>query len=181
MLTPLRHQICINESSQEIVLVDDAGCLHVWSCSQEKIIKTETVCAGPLVAAMLGSSPNDVLAVGTNAVHLFHTYRGSLQRAYSGHSENVISIITHPDPDEPKLFTASQDNRYGNNFLRSKHALTRRRQHHRVEHRRHERAQHVQGVEKRNILHDLRRRRVQLVGLLVCCVARACLSALRNL
>jgi hypothetical protein len=50
-----------------------------------------------------------------------------------------------------------------------------------VEHRRHERAQHVQGVEKRNILHDLRRRRVQLVGFLVCCVARACLSALRNL
>ena len=111
---------------------------------------------------MLGSSPNDVLAVGTNAVHLFHTYRGSLQRAYSGHAENVISIITHPDPDEPKLYTASQDNRCGFNTLRSKRALT-RSQHHRVEHRRHERAQHVQGVQKRNILHDLRRRRVQHV------------------
>jgi hypothetical protein len=92
--------------------VDDAGCLHVWSCSQEKIIKTETVCAGALVAAMLGTSPNDVLAVGTNAVHLFQIHRGSLQRAYRGHVESVISIIVHPDPDEMKLFTASQDNRY---------------------------------------------------------------------
>jgi hypothetical protein len=106
------HQICINESSQEIILVDDCGCLHVWSCSQEKIIKTETVCPGPLVATMLGTTPNDILAVGTNAVHLFHTYRGSLQRAYSGHVDSVISIISHPDPDESKLFTASLDNRH---------------------------------------------------------------------
>ncbi len=106
------HQICINESSQEIILVDDCGCLHVWSCSQEKIIKTETVCPGPLVATMLGTTPNDILAVGTNSVHLFHIYRGSLQRAYSGHVDSVISIIAHPDPDESKLFTASLDNRY---------------------------------------------------------------------
>jgi hypothetical protein len=106
------RQICINESSQEIILVDDCGCLHVWSCSQEKIIKTETVCPGPLVATMLGTTPNDILAVGTNAVHLFHIYRGSLQRAYSGHVDSVISIIAHPDPDESKLFTASLDNRH---------------------------------------------------------------------
>jgi hypothetical protein len=111
------HQICINESSQEIVLVDDGGCIHVWSCSQEKIIKTETVCAGALVATMLGTTPNDILAVGTNAVHLFHIHRGSLQRAYSGHSECVIGIIAHPDPDEMKLFTASQDNRYSSHMF----------------------------------------------------------------
>ena len=91
--------------------MDDAGCLHVWSCGQEKIIKTETVCSGPLIATMLGPTTNDILAVGANAVHLFHIYRGSLQRAYSGHVDSVISIISHPDPDENKLFTASLDNK----------------------------------------------------------------------
>ena len=80
-MTRSRHQVCMNESNQEVVLVDDAGCLHVWSCSQEKIIKTETVCSGVLIAVMLGATPNDILAVGSNSVHLFHTYRGSLQRA----------------------------------------------------------------------------------------------------
>ena len=69
------------------------------------------MCAGALVSTMLGSTPNDVLVVGTNAVHLLHIHRGSLQRAYSGHMDSVIGIITHPDPDEMKLFTASQDNR----------------------------------------------------------------------
>ena len=61
---------------------------------------------------MLGTTPNDIIAVGSNSVHLFRIYRGSLQRAYSGHVDSVISIITHPDPNEVKLFSAGQDNRF---------------------------------------------------------------------
>jgi WD40 repeat protein len=61
---------------------------------------------------MLGTTSNDILVVGTSSVHLFRINRGSLQRSYSGHVDSVISVITHPDPDEMKLFTASQDNRF---------------------------------------------------------------------
>ena len=131
------------------------------------------MCPGPLVATMLGTTPNDILAVGTNAVQLFHIYRGSLQRAYSGHVDSVISIIAHPDPDESKLFTASLDNRHDAHSANVQCVcLTRdcsiivlclfdaRLQHHSMEPRRHERAQLVQGVQERNIVYVLRRWRI---------------------
>uniref|UniRef100_A0A7S4KMP1 Uncharacterized protein n=1 Tax=Guillardia theta TaxID=55529 RepID=A0A7S4KMP1_GUITH len=103
--------ICVNTATQDIMLGDDLGILHIWNWISENKIYMEQITSEPILNIYCTPSGSEIYVQGPSKVESFYIARGIKHVSLKGHEGPLIGIGYLPP---------GKDNIYGqNNVLHS--------------------------------------------------------------
>ncbi|KAJ1494638.1 quinon protein alcohol dehydrogenase-like superfamily [Baffinella frigidus] len=94
---------CLDLHNQNLLMVDAAGWVHVWSWVTERLIFSERICdhAGQIFAVACNNDGSEVLLQRANQIDSYLVTRGSVHVALRGHEGPLLGVgFLAPGKDE---------------------------------------------------------------------------------